>query len=243
MNTQEFRHSIDELHARLVALTLTKGEEYKRRDDNQFANFERGAAALGLTREQVLMVYLSKHLDSITTFVRDHALGQVHSYAEPITGRIDDAILYLLLLRGMTVETLSEHAVAVDIGQVVISAAVDTVEAMARLAELQEQATKTAAQLQLPLPGAISDTARRVFLSANRTDAEKWAKRLGYPAGLSVLSAVDQLRGLPAGTVVSVVERDDIVARVMVAEVREYCQRHGYVVDILQPVEVAFAGE
>ena len=76
MKATEFRASIDELYQRLIALTETKGEEYKRRADNQFANFERGALALGLTREQVLMVYLSKHLDSITTYVKDRSLGQ-----------------------------------------------------------------------------------------------------------------------------------------------------------------------
>lgn len=109
MNTAEFTDSIDDLYKRLKSLTETKGEEYKRRDDNQFANFERGAVSLGLTREQVLMVYLSKHLDSVVTYVKDRAGGQEKVYAEPISGRIDDAILYLLLLRGMTVENDRER--------------------------------------------------------------------------------------------------------------------------------------
>lgn len=102
MNREQFRRSIDELHERLVNLTVTKGEEYKRAEDNQFANFERGAATLGMTREQVLWVYLSKHMDSIATYIKDHAQGVDRVYAEPITGRVDDAILYLLLFRGMT---------------------------------------------------------------------------------------------------------------------------------------------
>lgn len=104
MKAEDFAKSIDELYERLRSLTATKGEEYKRREDNQFANFERGASENGITREQVLMIYLSKHLDSIRTYVKDRALGQEKVYAEPISGRIDDAILYLLLLRGMTVE-------------------------------------------------------------------------------------------------------------------------------------------
>lgn len=115
MNSQEFRASIEALHERLVSLTATKGEEYKRRDDNQFANFERGAQALGLIREQVLMVYLAKHLDSITTWVRDLSRRDAREYAEPITGRIDDAILYLLLLRGMAEEFRA--AVAEGVGR------------------------------------------------------------------------------------------------------------------------------
>lgn len=104
MNSAEFTASIHELYARLLSLTASKGEEYKGTDDSQFANFERGARENGITREQVLMVYLSKHLDSIRTYINDRATGKQRQYAEPISGRIDDAILYLLLLRGMTVE-------------------------------------------------------------------------------------------------------------------------------------------
>lgn len=98
MNTQEFENSIDDLYARLRELTATKGEEYKGRSVNQFKNFEDLAAELGMTREQVLWVYVTKHLNSIRTFIKD---GGKKDYAEPITGRIDDAILYLLILRGM----------------------------------------------------------------------------------------------------------------------------------------------
>lgn len=101
MKTKEFRKTIDQLHERLVKLTETKGEEYKRSEDNQFANFERGAADTGLIREQVLLIYLSKHMDSIKTWIKDLAASKNREYSEPITGRIDDAILYLLLLRGM----------------------------------------------------------------------------------------------------------------------------------------------
>jgi len=108
MNTKQFSESIDLLCKRLHHLTDTKGEEYKRRDQDQFANFNRLARDLKLTREQVLFVYLSKHIDSITTFVVDNA-SKINcpdrpAYSEPIGGRIDDAILYLLLLRGMTTE-------------------------------------------------------------------------------------------------------------------------------------------
>ena len=46
MRNLEFRLSITDLYKRLLALTETKGEEYKGEEDNQFANFEREAFAL-----------------------------------------------------------------------------------------------------------------------------------------------------------------------------------------------------
>lgn len=104
MSPDRFLQTIDELHERLLTLTKTKGEEYKQREDNQFSNFDWLAKTLSLTREQVLVVYLTKHLNSINTWVSDCARGENRSYSEPVFGRIDDAILYLLLLRGMAEE-------------------------------------------------------------------------------------------------------------------------------------------
>lgn len=101
MNGEEFEKTIHALHEKLLQLTATKGAEYTQGRDNRFDNFERQAEALGLTREQVLLVFLNKHLDSITTYVKDRALARGREYSEPMTGRVDDAILYLLLLRGM----------------------------------------------------------------------------------------------------------------------------------------------
>ena len=101
MRRIEFQELIDSTFDRMRALTATKGEEYKGVGDNQLANFERLALDLHLTREQVLLVYLSKHLDSIKTAIADFATGKSREYSEPLAGRVDDAILYLLLLKGM----------------------------------------------------------------------------------------------------------------------------------------------
>lgn len=101
MKSAEFQALLLEVHQKMVGLTATKGAEYKMAEDNQFANFEKGAKELGMTREQVLMVYLSKHLSSITLFVKEEATGVQRKRSEPMAGRIDDAILYLILLRGM----------------------------------------------------------------------------------------------------------------------------------------------
>jgi len=64
--------------------------------ENAFGNFERLATELNLTREKVLWVYFTKHLDGIRAYLNGHV-----SQRESIEGRINDAIVYLMLLRCM----------------------------------------------------------------------------------------------------------------------------------------------
>lgn len=74
-------------------------QEYAHDNENAFANFERVAARLRLTREKVLLVYAEKHMDGIHSYVNGH-----RSQRENVTGRINDMIVYLCLLRGMIEE-------------------------------------------------------------------------------------------------------------------------------------------
>ncbi len=67
--------------------------------EDAFGNFNRLASQLATTREKVLWTYIAKHFDGILA----HINGQV-SQREDVTGRINDAIVYLCLLRGMVVE-------------------------------------------------------------------------------------------------------------------------------------------
>ena len=71
-------------------------KEYARTQDNVFANFERVSSFTGVTREQSLMTYLLKHIDGIMAHINGHK-----SQREDVSGRITDAIVYLLLLQGM----------------------------------------------------------------------------------------------------------------------------------------------
>ena len=96
MNGSEFAYLLDATHQRLVDLTATKGREYANSDD-QLANFKRLSATLGISPEAVCFVYLTKHLDSI----QSHLRCPEKLLSEPIEGRIDDAILYLILLKGL----------------------------------------------------------------------------------------------------------------------------------------------
>ena len=74
-------------------------KEYAHEKENVFANFERGARALDISREKVLMTYLLKHIDGISAYVKGHK-----SQREDVTGRITDAIVYLMLLWAMNRE-------------------------------------------------------------------------------------------------------------------------------------------
>ena len=80
-----------------VLRTRDEGQkEYAHEVNNVFANFERIAKALETSREKVLMVYLLKHIDGISAYTKGH-----RSQREDVTGRITDAIVYLMLLWAM----------------------------------------------------------------------------------------------------------------------------------------------
>ena len=89
-----FDHIISEIKS-----TRDEGQkEYARTDDNIFANFERVADRLDLSKQEALLVYLLKHIDGIGSYVDGHK-----SQREDVTGRIKDAIVYLLLLWAMVI--------------------------------------------------------------------------------------------------------------------------------------------
>lgn len=89
----------DKVWEKLRALREAGQKEYAG-GTNAFGNFERLGAALQLPREKILWVYLVKHLDGIQAWLNGHK-----SQREPVTGRIEDAIVYLLLLHAMASET------------------------------------------------------------------------------------------------------------------------------------------
>lgn len=99
MQRDDFLDLLDETFERLATLTETKGYEYANSHD-QLANFRRLGQALGMPSEAILLVYLTKHLDSIHNYIRE--LPEP-APSEAITGRIDDAILYLILLKALII--------------------------------------------------------------------------------------------------------------------------------------------
>ena len=75
-------------------------------ETSPFANFDRGAADLGLDRKQILWVYAMKHKDGISSFLQGHT-----SQREDVRGRICDLIVYLFLLRGMIDEEQGSYVI------------------------------------------------------------------------------------------------------------------------------------
>lgn len=96
MTRDEFANHLEEMHETEMALRQAGQQEYARSEDNAFANFVRVGESLGLSAEEVLMVYLLKHLDGIVAWVKGH-----RSQRESVHGRIADARVYLALLDGM----------------------------------------------------------------------------------------------------------------------------------------------
>lgn len=82
--------------------------EYAHDEDNAFANFERPAKDLGISREMVLWVFAMKHKDGIASYIKGHK-----SQREDVRGRIKDLIVYLILLWGMVDD--NEHIAALEV--------------------------------------------------------------------------------------------------------------------------------
>lgn len=80
---------------------VDKGTEYSQGQEDSNSNFKRQSEELGLTPEQVLKVYLNKHLDAISYAIKT---GKFFEGSEPFYGRIGDAINYLLILASLVKE-------------------------------------------------------------------------------------------------------------------------------------------
>jgi len=86
-------------------LMLDKGKEYTVSDEDKFKNFKSIAERMKCSPEEVALIYLLKHMDSI----RNYVLYGIESSSESIEGRIQDARNYLLLLGGIIHETKIEN--------------------------------------------------------------------------------------------------------------------------------------
>lgn len=95
-----FIFAIEEFDAEMEIMR-DKGREYTVHNADKLHNFKSIAERTGLKTEEVLLVYLLKHMDSIRNYIQEG----VEASDEPIAGRIRDARNYLLLLRAIIDET------------------------------------------------------------------------------------------------------------------------------------------
>jgi hypothetical protein len=101
MKQEQFLSILDETLKSLRSLSLSKGREYANDSEDSLSNFKRLGKQLGLPPEAVTLVFLTKHLDSISSYIRSLQGQGNYTSSEPIEGRIDDAILYLILLKAL----------------------------------------------------------------------------------------------------------------------------------------------
>ena len=96
MDVKYFEELYQKMTDEEVKTGKEKGKEYTEGID-RLDNFKRLGKELNLDPKVILWVYLKKHLDSISSFIRNNRTFS----EEPIESRIKDARVYLALLRGL----------------------------------------------------------------------------------------------------------------------------------------------
>jgi hypothetical protein len=88
---------------RAEKLFTTKNSEYGDKGDI-LANFRRLAEAQGVPLSTAWFFLAGKHIDSITQYVKDARENKMRKRTEPIRDRIDDMVVYSLLLLAIVAE-------------------------------------------------------------------------------------------------------------------------------------------
>jgi hypothetical protein len=95
---QDLINTLEATFKRLRDLLEVKGGEYAPGAD-ALINFKQSRDEAGLASlKQAWAVFAAKHWRSVMNYIKDDVAGVVRQRSEPILGRIDDLINYLLLL-------------------------------------------------------------------------------------------------------------------------------------------------
>jgi hypothetical protein len=103
----EWNRLLQESMTTIRELAASKGGEYSG-DIDRLANFRRNAKESETTMEFVWRIYASKHWDALMQYEKDLRTGRDRPRSEPIDGRVDDLIVYLLLFKAMVQERKEE---------------------------------------------------------------------------------------------------------------------------------------
>lgn len=111
MRKDEFKLEVEKIHDICMGVLFKKGVEYQNNNvgqDEVLANFYRGSELVDIIPEKILMIYMSKHWDSVSKFIKtidkDGFEAAINLSSEPIHMRIVDIINYLYLLNAMLIE-------------------------------------------------------------------------------------------------------------------------------------------
>ena len=100
----DYDRIVEQTIEEIKKLGKLKGGEYAG-DTDRLANFRRNGTQVGLPMETIWAIYYNKHHDSVMQFIKDQRDGKSRDRLEPIAGRVDDMITYLILFKCM----LAEH--------------------------------------------------------------------------------------------------------------------------------------
>jgi len=100
MKNSDFYMLMSDLFEQCKKIAESKGKDYTVGSLDALANFKRGGESLGIPPEKVCWIFMNKHYQAITNYVKTG--GQ--SESEPIRERIKDLINYLVLLQAIIVE-------------------------------------------------------------------------------------------------------------------------------------------
>lgn len=101
MTNADFYALMKKTFAEAEEIARLKGEDYTKGSDDALANFKEGGQGIDLDPRKVLWVFMNKHYQAITNFVKTG--GQ--SESEPIDMRLKDMINYCVLLLALINES------------------------------------------------------------------------------------------------------------------------------------------
>lgn len=114
MIPQDFKTLIMDKTFKIIQdLSETKGKEYTQGED-RLKNFKDIANDLGIDSKAAWYVYFKKHIDAIKSYIKFNKSFST----ETIESRIDDAILYLILLKGIIYEEKITISIIYNEGEV-----------------------------------------------------------------------------------------------------------------------------
>lgn len=99
-----WKQILDTVIGNIYSLCEIKGAEYAASDKDQLANFRRRADRFKMPMEAAWVIYAGKHWDAIETYITDLIHKRERPRSEPLDGRVDDMIVYLILFKAMLAE-------------------------------------------------------------------------------------------------------------------------------------------
>jgi len=100
MTNKAFYELMDRTFEQAKDIARAKGEDYTKGSEDALANFKEGGKAIGVSATDVCWIFMNKHYQAITNYVRTNGKSE----SEPIAERIKDMINYLVLMQGLIIE-------------------------------------------------------------------------------------------------------------------------------------------